>query len=193
MKTNAFSLTRSVTDKKKSLGLNTGNLKRKSKDIKAEFEVGSYLVYPMQGVGKVLSISEQVVLGEKKICYTIYIDNSKLKITLPLDKVEEIGVRKIIKKSQISKVLSILQKDDYDTEEDWKLRYQKNLDKIKSGDIYSIAEVCRNLSKRAKEKGLSLMERRLYESSYQLITNELSLSKNIALEDAGNLVSEAVS
>ena len=193
MKTNAFSLTRNVTDKKKNLGLSAGTLKRKSKDIKADFEVGSYLVYPMQGVGKVISIDEQVVLGEKKICYTIYIDNSKLKITLPLDKVEEIGVRKIIKKSQISKVISILQKDDYDTEEDWKLRYQKNLDKIKSGDIYSIAEVCRNLSKRAKEKGLSLMERRLYESSYQLITNELSLSKNIALEDAGNLVSEAVS
>ena len=86
-----------------------------------------------------------------------------------------------------------MKKDEIDTEEDWKIRYQNNMNKIKSGSIYSVAEVCRNLYKRAKDKELSLMERRLYESAYNLISSEIALSKEIDIEEAGNLISEVLS
>jgi len=112
---------------------------------------------------------------------------------IPVDNAKEIGIRPIIKKKDIKKVLDLLKKDEVDTEEDWKIRYQNNMNKIKSGSIYSVAEVCRNLYKRAKDKELSLMERRLYEQAYSLIKDELALSKEVSVEEAGNLVSEFLS
>ncbi len=169
------------------------NLISRIKRPKVQFKVGDYLVYPVQGVGKVVDIKTQEILKELRECYVIEIKSNNLKIILPTDKVAELKVRSIIKESQVNKVLNILKKDEYDDEEDWKLRHQKNLEKFKSGDIYLIADVCRNLSKRSKEKGLSLMERRLYEDSYQLIINELALCQSVDIEDAGNTVSEAIS
>ena len=112
---------------------------------------------------------------------------------IPVENSREIGIRSIIKKRDVKKVLDLLQKDEVDTEEDWKIRYQNNMNKIKSGDIYAVAEVCRNLYKRARDKELSLMERRLYESAYNLISNEVALTRGVSVEEASNLISEVLS
>lgn len=157
------------------------------------FNVGDHVVYPMHGVGQISAISKQVILGKRKQVYVLELSNSsKMKVMIPVDKAEEIGIRPIIKKKDVKKVLDLLKKDEVDTEEDWKVRYQNNMNKIKSGSIYSVAEVCRNLYKRAKDKELSLMERRLYESAYNLISSEIALSKEVPLEEAGNLISEVL-
>jgi CarD family transcriptional regulator len=157
------------------------------------YQVGEYLVYPMHGVGQINAVSKQVILGKRKNCYILELRSNKMKVMIPVESAREIGIRPIIKKKDIKKVLDILKKDEVDTEEDWKIRYQNNMNKIKSGSIYSVAEVCRNLYKRAKDKELSLMERRLYEQAYSLITNEIALSKEVELEEAGNLISEVLS
>jgi CarD family transcriptional regulator len=78
-------------------------------------------------------------------------------------------------------------------EEDWKLRYQINMEKVKTGSIFEVAEVARNLYRRSLEKDLSIMERKLYENAYQLITNEIALAKDLNIEDAGNIISEVLS
>ena len=156
------------------------------------YSVGDYLVYPMHGVGQINAVSKQVILGKRKQCYVLELNSSKMKVMIPVDKAQEIGIRPIIKKKDVKKVLDLLRKDEVDTEEDWKIRYQNNMNKIKSGSIYSVAEVCRNLYKRAKDKELSLMERRLYESAYNLISSEIALSKEIDIEEAGNLISEVL-
>ena len=171
-------------------------VKTKSKEKESEealYSVGDYLVYPMHGVGQINAVSKQVILGKRKQCYVLELNSSKMKVMIPVDKAQEIGIRPIIKKKDVKKVLDLLKKDEVDTEEDWKIRYQNNMNKIKSGSIYSVAEVCRNLYKRAKDKELSLMERRLYESAYNLISSELALSKEIDIEEAGNLISEVLS
>jgi CarD family transcriptional regulator len=168
----------------------------KEKEAKApaeEYSVGDYVVYPMHGVGQVHAVSKQVILGKRKQCYVLELNSSKMKVMIPVENAREIGIRPIIKKKDVKKVLDLLKKDEVDTEEDWKIRYQNNMNKIKSGSIYSVAEVCRNLYKRAKDKELSLMERRLYESAYNLISSEIALSKEIDLEEAGNLISEVLS
>jgi CarD family transcriptional regulator len=103
-----------------------------------------------------------------------------MKVMIPVESAKERGIRSIIQKREVKKVLDLLKKDEVDTEEDWKIRYQNNMNKIKSGSIYSVAEVCRNLYKRARDKELSLMERRLYESAYSLITSELALAKSVS-------------
>jgi len=158
-----------------------------------EYAVGDYVVYPMHGVGEISAVQKQLILGKRVQCYVLEILSSKMKVMIPVDRSKEIGIRPIIKKREVKKILDLLKKDEVDTEEDWKIRYQNNMNKIKSGSIQSVAEVCRNLYKRAKDKELSLMERRLYESAYNLISSELALSKGVSVEEAGNLISEVLS
>ncbi|MBW7857506.1 MAG: transcriptional regulator [Leptonema sp. (in: Bacteria)] len=171
----------SVTKEKKESVADTG------------FAEGDYIVYPMHGVGLVTGIQKQTILGNKTLCYILEIQSNKMKVVIPTNKATETGIRSIIKKTDVKKVTALLRKDEVDTEEDWKLRYQNNLNKIKSGSIYSVAEVCRNLYKRARDKELSLMEKRLYESAYNLITSEIAIAKDITQEEAGNMISDILS
>ena len=163
------------------------------KKADTDFNVGDYVVYPMHGVGEISAVQHQNILGKRTLCYILEIENSKMKVMIPVESAKERGIRSIIQKKDVKKVLDLLKKDEVDTEEDWKIRYQNNMNKIKSGSIYSVAEVCRNLYKRARDKELSLMERRLYESAYSLITSELALARSVSTEEASNLISEVLS
>ena len=147
----------------------------------------------MHGVGEISAVQNQNILGKRTLCYILEIENSKMKVMIPVDSAKERGIRPIIQKKDVKKVLDLLKKDEVDTEEDWKIRYQNNQNKIRSGSIYSVAEVCRNLYKRARDKELSLMERRLYELAYSLITSELALARSVSTEEASNLISEVLS
>ncbi|MCX7998286.1 MAG: transcriptional regulator [Leptospiraceae bacterium] len=157
-----------------------------------EFKVGDYVVYPMHGVGEIVEISKQTILGKKRACYSLEIHNTNMKVMIPVDMAKQVGIRGIIPKKDIKKVLQQLSKDEVDTEEDWKVRYQNNMNKIKSGSIYEIADVCRNLYRRGSGKELSIMERKLYESAYNLVKTEIALSKGVPQEEAGNLVSDVL-
>ncbi len=147
----------------------------------------------MHGVGRIESIEKKVVLGKRDSFYIITIINSGMKVMIPVKKAENIGLRSIISKREIHKVLDLLKKKEVITEDDWKLRYQGNIDKVKSGSIYEVGEVARDLYRRGKEKELSIMERKLYENAYNLVIHEIALAKDINIEEAGNIVSEALS
>ena len=185
--------------KKKASAKKTAAPKAKKKSSTAakkadtDFTVGDYVVYPMHGVGEISAVQNQNILGKRTLCYILEIENSKMKVMIPVDSAKERGIRPIIQKKDVKKVLDLLKKDEVDTEEDWKIRYQNNQNKIRSGSIYSVAEVCRNLYKRARDKELSLMERRLYELAYSLITSELALARSVSTEEASNLISEVLS
>lgn len=157
------------------------------------FKVGDKIVYPLHGVGVIGAIEKKVVLSKRHEFYIITIINSGMKVMIPTEKAQSIGLRKVIAKKDIVKVLTVLKKTDVETEDDWKIRYQSNVDKIKSGSIFAVAEVARDLFKRGKDKELSIMERKLYENAYQLMIHEIALTKDIDIDEAGNLVSEALS
>ncbi len=157
------------------------------------YKVGDEIVYPMHGVGIIDGIEKKVVLGKKGEYYIISIINSGMKVMIPVKNADTIGIRSIISKREVKKVLNVLQKENIKIEEDWKQRYQNNIEKVKSGSIYEVAEVARDLYRRGCEKELSIMERKLYENAYQLISHELALAKKIDVEEAGNIVSEALS
>ncbi|EIE02672.1 MULTISPECIES: CarD family transcriptional regulator [Leptospira] len=164
----------------------------KKKQSGYDHGVGDYVVYPIHGVGEITEIAKKVILGKKKECYVMEIQGSKMKVMIPVDKAKQVGIRPIIDKKDIKKVINLLKKDEVDTEEDWKIRYQNNLNKIKSGSIFEVADVCRNLFRRANGKELSIMERKLYESAYNLVKMEVALSKGVSQEEAGNLVSDVL-
>lgn len=144
----------------------------------------------MHGVGEVTEVSKKTILDEERDCYSLEMQGTKMKVMIPVDKAKDVGIRAIIAKKDIKKVLNLLMKDEVDTEEDWKIRYQNNMNKIKSGSIYEVADVCRNLFRRAYGKELSIMERKLYENAYNLVKTEIALSKGVPQEEAGNIVSD---
>ncbi len=156
-------------------------------------KINDTIVYPMHGIGIIEAIEKKVVLGKKDEYYIINIVNSGMKVMIPVKNAQSIGIRSIISKREINKVLNLLKKSPTDTEENWKLRYQINIDKIKSGSIMQVSAVLRDLYRRGKEKDLSIMERKLYENAYQLVQYEIALSKKIEIEEAGDIVSEALS
>ncbi|HEY1406048.1 MAG TPA: CarD family transcriptional regulator [Spirochaetota bacterium] len=167
--------------------------KEKEKDKVYHFKVGDKVVYPMHGVGAIDSIEKKEVLGQKAEFYIIRIVNNGMKVMIPVKNAITVGIRSVIGKNEVKKVLELLKRTDVKIEEDWKLRYENNVNKVKSGNILEVGEVARDLFRRGREKELSIMERKLYESAYNLLIHEIAMSKSVDIEEAGNIVSEALS
>lgn len=118
------------------------------------FNVGDKIVYPMHGAGVIDSIEEKNILGEKQAYYILKMPG-EVKVMVPTAKAEEIGVRGIINKKDAEKVFDVLEANETEMSMNWNKRYRDNMEKMKSGDIYEVADVVRNLSFKQKEKGLS--------------------------------------
>lgn len=166
----------------------------KEKETKSyHFKLGDKIVYPMHGVGAIEAIEKKEVLGQKAEFYIIHIVNNGMKVMIPVKNALTVGIRSVISKNEVKKVLELLKKKDVKIEDDWKLRYENNVNKVKSGNILEVSEVARDLFRRGREKELSIMERKLYESAYNLLIHEIAMSKSVDVEEAGNIVSEALS
>ena len=136
------------------------------------FKVGDKIVYPMHGAGVIETIEERSILDEKQSYYIIKMPG-EVKVMVPTSKAEEIGVRNIIDKGSADKVIGILEQDETEMDKNWNKRYRDNMDKMKSGDIYEIADVVRNLSFKQKEKGLSTGEKKMLNNAKQILVDKL--------------------
>lgn len=152
------------------------------------FKVGDKVVYPMHGAGIIEAIEEKEVLGEKRRYYIMRMPIGEMKVMVPLDSVEEIGLRQVIDEEGIKQVFDILKEKNSTMSANWNRRYRANLEKIKSGDVYEVAEVVRNLVIRDKEKGLSTGERKMLESARQILISELVLAKGLEEEKVEHLL-----
>ena len=152
------------------------------------FNIGDKIVYPMHGAGIIEGIEEREVLGVKHQYYVLRIPIGSMKVFIPLDKLEEVGVREIINSKQLNEVFAILQGEKSSMSTNWNRRYRANLEKVKSGDIFVIAEVVRDLTLRDKEKGLSSGEKRMLENARQILISEIVLAKDIDENRAGELL-----
>lgn len=155
------------------------------------FNVGDHIVYPMHGAGIIDAIEEKDILGEKQTYYILKMPG-EVKVMVPTSKAEEVGVRNIIDKSKVSKVFDVLQEEKIDTSENWNKRYRNNMDKIKSGDIYEVADVVRNLSFKQKEKGLSTGEKKMLSNAKQILISELVLAENMSQDEIEGIVDNKI-
>lgn len=156
------------------------------------FHIGDKVAYPMHGAGIIEAIEEQEVLGEKREYYIMKMPIGELKVMIPIRSVKEIGLRQIVDDDGINKVFEILKGESTKMSSNWNRRYRANMEKIKSGDIFEVAEVVRNLSLREKEKGLSTGERKMLENSKQILISEIVLAKNIKEEEATDIIGRLV-
>ena len=155
------------------------------------FNVGDKIVYPMHGAGTIDSIEEKDILGEKQNYYIIKMPG-EVKVMVPTAKAEEIGVRNIIDKEKAGKVLEILEENETQMSNNWNKRYRDNMEKMKSGDIYEVADVVRNLAFKQKEKGLSTGEKKMLNNAKQILVSELVLAEHASQEDVEKLVENKI-
>jgi CarD family transcriptional regulator len=141
------------------------------------FSIGDKVVYPMHGAGVIESIEEKEILGEIRKYYIMRMPIGDMKVMIPINNVKEIGLRQVIDEDGVQKVLGILHDKCNTMSPNWNHRYRNNLEKIRSGDIYEVAEVVRNLILREQEKGLSTGERKMLENARQILISELVLSR----------------
>ena len=147
------------------------------------FNIGDKVVYPMHGAGIIEAIEDKEILGSKKKYYVMNMPLGGIKVMIPLDNVEKVGLRDVIVKSAVEDVFNILESNEEEPENgNWNRRYRANMDKIKSGSIFKVAEVARSLLLREEEKGLSSGERRMLESTRQILASELLMVKGIDRE-----------
>ena len=149
---------------------------KKNNSHNTTFKVEQEVVYPLQGVGKVTSIEEKAFKDEMLLYYIIYLEVSDMTVMIPVDKAEEIGIRAIVSKSESQKALKLISEDYEPVSTDWKMRYQMNLDLLKSGSVMDIATVVRTLYHRSKVKELPILERKLFDSALKLFVDEVSFS-----------------
>ncbi|MHB1419431.1 MAG: CarD family transcriptional regulator [Bacillota bacterium] len=141
------------------------------------FKVGDKVVYPMHGAGIIEAIEEKEVLGEKRRYYIMRMPIGDMKVMVPMDNVDEVGLRQVVDEEAIQEVFKILQEKKTTMSTNWNRRYRANMEKIKSGNIFEVAEVVRNLILRDREKGLSTGERKMLENARQILISELVLAK----------------
>lgn len=155
------------------------------------FNVGDKVVYPMHGAGTIDSIEEKDILGEKQSYYILKMPG-EVKVMVPTAKAETVGVRNIIDKSSADKVFSVLSQDETNMDKNWNKRYRDNMDKMKSGDIYEIADVVRNLSFKQKEKGLSTGEKKMLNNAKQILVSELVLAEHATQDEVEQIVENKI-
>lgn len=156
------------------------------------FNVGDKIVYPMHGAGVIDAIEEKDILGEKQAYYILKM-SGEVKVMVPTAKAEEIGVRSIIDKSSAEKVFRVLESDETEMSMNWNKRYRDNMDKMKSGDIYKVADVVRNLSFKQKEKGLSTGEKKMLNNAKQILVSELVLTEHATQDEIEQMVDSKIS
>ncbi|MBF0106582.1 MAG: CarD family transcriptional regulator [Deltaproteobacteria bacterium] len=142
------------------------------------FKVGDVAVYPAHGVGEIKSIEQREISGSKHQFYILQILDNGMKIMVPTKNINAVGLREIISKDEVEAVYAILKERDITIDnQTWNRRYREYMDKIKTGSIYEIAEVYRDLMLLKHEKALSFGERKLLDSARSLLIKELAFAE----------------
>lgn len=155
------------------------------------FNVGDKIVYPMHGAGVIEAIEEKSVCNEKQSYYIIKMPG-EVKVMVPTAKAEDIGVRNIIDSETAGKVINILEQESTEMSVKWNKRYRDNVEKMKSGDIYEVADIVRNLSFKQKDKGLSTTEKKMLLNAKQILVSELVLAESKDKEEIEELVESKI-
>jgi CarD family transcriptional regulator len=144
-----------------------------------QFKVGNKVVYPAQGVAEVIGIETKEIGGRLTSFYLLRIVNSDMRILVPTDKANQVGLREVASASEVEEVLDILrEKEIHLDKQTWNRRYRGFMEKIKTGSLFEVAEVFRDLYRLKTTKTLSFGERRMLDTAKGLIVKELSISRN---------------
>ncbi|MEN6321460.1 MAG: CarD family transcriptional regulator [Syntrophaceae bacterium] len=144
------------------------------------FKIGDLAVYPAQGVGVIEAIEKKEYMGNNQTFYIMKIMSNGMKIMIPTNSAESVGLREIIAENEIPKVYEILRNKDVTIDKQtWNKRYKEYLDKIKTGSVFEVARVLRDLFILKSDKNLSFGERKMMDTAKSLLVKEISVASNL--------------
>ena len=155
-----------------------------------EFKVGEVVVYPHHGAAVIEDIEERQMGGEKLEYLVLHINQSDLVVRVPIKNAKNVGVRDVVGKEGLEKVLSVLREEDVEEAGNWSRRYKANQERLASGDINKVAEVVRDLWRRDQGKGLSAGEKRMLGKARHILVGELALAKPVDEKKADTMLEE---
>ena len=147
------------------------------------YKIGDKVVYPHHGAGTVVKKETREVLGEKREYLTIQILHNDMTVNVPADNCEKVGLRKVISEETVKEVVKALTGNGTTMPKNWNRGFKHNRDKMKTGDIFELAEVVRNLSLRDRDKGLSTGEKQMFVKAKKILISELMYAKGMDEEE----------
>jgi CarD family transcriptional regulator len=156
------------------------------------FDVGDKVVYPHHGAAIVERREVRAAFGQEKEYLVLRLAYGDLTLMVPSDNTEEVGLREVINDEEVEEVFAVLRKKDVRMPTNWSRRYKNHVEKLKSGDIYQVAEVVRNLSNRDRDKGLSAGEKRMLNRARQILVSELTFAIGVDEAEAEKKLDEAL-
>ena len=156
------------------------------------YKVGDKVVYPHHGAGTVVKKEAREVLGEKREYLTIQILHNDMTVNVPAENAEAVGLRKVINEDTVKEVVKALTGNGTTMPKNWNRRFKHNRDKMKTGDIFELAEVVRNLAVRNNEKGLSTGEKQMFVKAKKILASELMYAKDLDEEATAEWLEEVL-
>ncbi|HWG88897.1 MAG TPA: CarD family transcriptional regulator [Candidatus Acidoferrales bacterium] len=156
------------------------------------FQVGDKVVYPNHGVGIIEQISSRTIGPNVQKFYLLKIKASSLKVEVPFNNVESVGLRPVVKNGEVNKILTFLMDGKCDNHQDWKYRFKENSDKMRTGSLLEVAIVLKSLLLLAKEKPLSFREKKMLDRARYLLVTELAMVKNSEEPEIEDLLNKAL-
>ncbi len=146
------------------------------------FNIGDEIVYPMHGAGIIVDIEEKKILGELHKYYILQISVSDMKVMLPVNNTETIGIRRIVSENAANEAINHFLSCEEDENNNWNQRYRENIEKMKSGNLIDIATVAKTLLLRDNKKSLSNAERKMLSNAKNILISELVLAKRMSAD-----------
>ncbi len=156
------------------------------------FKVGDKVVYPMHGAGIIEGIEEKEILGKNKRYYILRLPTKNMKVMLPTDNIENLGLRDVVEETAVGEVFNKLSGAQSEMSSNWNRRYRNNMEKVKSGDILDVAEVVRDLEIMDRERGLSTGERKMLTNTKQILVSELALAQGKEKSEIESLIDSTI-
>ncbi|MDD7593477.1 MAG: CarD family transcriptional regulator [Peptoniphilaceae bacterium] len=157
------------------------------------YQIGDKVVYPMQGAGTIVDIEKKELLGTVKEFYILQMPIANIRISIPVDHIDKIGIRPVMSSEDGERVMEILREETTEMSENWSQRYRENLEYLKTGDPFEMANIVRNLQVRDMEKGLSTSEKKMLARTKKMLISELIIVGSLTVEEAATLIDDAIS
>ncbi|MBM3684942.1 MAG: CarD family transcriptional regulator [Actinobacteria bacterium] len=148
------------------------------------FKPGDRVVYPHHGAAIIERVETKMAFGEKRKYLVLKMAHGDLTLSVPADKAEDVGMRLPISTEDVEDLFELLAKKDVREPANWSRRFKNHQEKLKSGDVYQVAEVVRNLALREASKGLSAGEKSMLQKAQSVLVSELSFALNVSEDDA---------
>lgn len=156
------------------------------------FKIGDKIVYPNHGAGVIDAIEKKEFLGEEKEYFILKMPIGSMKISIPISNIDKMNIRDVISKEEGDEILKIFDSDPSPMADNWNVRYRENQEIIKTGDIYKIAEMVRNLAILDKEKGLSTTEKKLLNRARRILASELVMAGSLEKGKGEEMIDESI-